>query len=118
MVVVREEDDVDGSDVGQPAVAGTGQYLPLVGDLLSFSDIVSTLNQLGHRYTFSHVPANVFATFFPGAGEVAETLGYFERHTCLGAKSDDRIAVARTVAGRVPPEFPRWARANMLVMAA
>ena len=102
----------------QPTVAGTGQYLPLVGDLLSFSEIVSTLNQLGHRYTFSHVPANVFATFFPGAGEVAEMLGYFERHTYLGAKSEDRIALARMVAGRVPTEFAPWARANMLVMAA
>jgi uncharacterized protein YbjT (DUF2867 family) len=102
----------------QPTVAGTGQYLPLVGDLLSFNDIVSTLNRLGHRYTFSRVPANVFATFFPGAGEVAEMFAYFERHTYLGAKSEDQIALARRVAGRVPTEFARWARANMLAKAA
>ena len=104
--------------LAHPTIAGTGQYLPLVGDLLSFSDVVSTLNKLGHDYTFSRVPPSVFATFFPGAGELAEMFGYFERHTYLGAKSEDQIALARRVAGRVPTEFARWARANMLVMAA
>ena len=43
---------------------------------------------------------------------------YFERHTYLGAKSEGEIALARTVAGKVPTEFARWARANMLVKAA
>jgi uncharacterized protein YbjT (DUF2867 family) len=115
---ITELGDVVVGALAQPAVAGTGQYLPLVGDLLSFSDVVSTLNELGHGYTFSRVPPSVFATFFPGAGELAEMFGYFERHTYLGATSDDQIALARAVAGRVPTEFARWARANMLVMAA
>jgi uncharacterized protein YbjT (DUF2867 family) len=102
----------------QPNVAGAGQYLPLVGDLSSFGDVVSTLNRLGHAYTFTQVPAEVFATFFPGAGEFAEMFGYFERHTYLGAKSEDQIALARTVAGSDPTDFARWASANMLVSAA
>jgi uncharacterized protein YbjT (DUF2867 family) len=102
----------------QPNLAGRGQYLPLVGDLLSFGDVVSTLNRLGHAYTFTQVPANVFATFFPSAGEFAEMFGYFERHTYLGAKSEDQIALARTVAGSVPTDFAHWARANMLAKVA
>jgi len=98
-----------------PDIAGGGQYLPLVGDLLSFNDIVATLNAQGHAYTFSQVPAEVFANFFPGAGELAEMFGYFEKHTYLGAPSDDRIALARKVAGSGATDFASWARSNMPV---
>lgn len=101
----------------RPEIAGRGEYLPLVGDLLSFDDIVATLNGQGHDYTFNRVPADVFANFFPGAGELAEMFGYFERHTYLGATADDRIALARKVAGKRPTDFAAWARTNMPVSA-
>lgn len=96
-----------------PDMAGNGEYLPLVGDLLSFSDVVATLNRQGHHYSFNQVPGNVFANFFPGAGEVAEMFGYFEKHTYLGAISDDRIALANKVAGKRATDFAVWARSNM-----
>ncbi len=96
-----------------PDLAGGGQYLPLVGDLLSFSDIVATLNAQGHAYTFNRVPAEVFSRFFPGAGELAEMFGYFEEHTYLGAPSDDRIALARRIAGSRATNFASWARSHM-----
>lgn len=98
-----------------PEAAGGGQYLPQVGDLLSFNDIVATLNKQGHTYTFNQVPREVFATFFPGAGELAEMFGYFETHTYLGANSDDRIALANKVAGNRATDFATWARSNMPV---
>ena len=44
-----------------------------------------------------HLPAGpreVFATFFPGAGELTEMFGYFEKHTYLGGKFDDQIRLA------------------------
>ena len=97
-----------------PDIAGGGQYLPLVGDLLSFHDIVATLNKQGHAYTFNRVPKEVFATFFPGAGELAEMLGYFEDYTYLGAKSDNRIALAKKVAAAPPSDFATWARSHMV----
>ena len=97
-----------------PDIAGGGQYLPLVGDLLSFHDIVATLNKQGHAYTFNRVPKEVFATFFPGAGELAEMFGYFEDYTYLGAKSDNRIALAKKVAAAPPSDFATWARSHMV----
>jgi uncharacterized protein YbjT (DUF2867 family) len=98
-----------------PDIAGSGQYLPLVGELLSYNDIVATLNKQGHAYTFNQVPREVFATFFPGAGELAEMFAYFADYTYLGVKSDDRIALANKVAGTPPTDFATWARSNMAV---
>ncbi len=39
-----------------PDQAGHGEYLPLVGDLMSFNEIVDTLNQQGHTFSFKRVP--------------------------------------------------------------
>src|SRR5712672_2368911 len=35
---------------------GNGEYLPLVGDFLSFNEIVETLNQQGHKLSVKQVP--------------------------------------------------------------
>src|SRR5882672_2120528 len=56
-----------------PDEAGHGEYLPLVGDFMSFNDIVDTLNQQGHEFSFKQVPKEMFATLFPGGAEIAET---------------------------------------------
>ncbi|SIT53590.1 Putative nucleoside-diphosphate sugar epimerase (fragment) [Mesorhizobium prunaredense] len=74
--------------------AGNGEYLPLVGDFMSFNEIIETLNRQGHEFSFKQVPKDVFATLFPGAAEVAETFSYFEAHTYLGSNSSDEIALA------------------------
>jgi len=50
-----------------PHEAGNGEYLPLVGDFMSFNEIVGTLNRLGHNSSFKQVPKEVFARLFPGA---------------------------------------------------
>src|SRR5258705_12118581 len=55
--------------------AGNGEYLPLVGDLMSFNEIVDTLNRQGHELSFKQVPSQVFATLFPGAAEIAAMVG-------------------------------------------
>ena len=110
---VTELGDIVAGAFSEPLEAGNGQYLPLVGDFLSFNDIIETLNKQGHRYTFKRVPPNVYSTFFPGAAELAEMLGYFEEYTYLGANWDGRIALARKVAGKRPTDFATWARLNM-----
>jgi uncharacterized protein YbjT (DUF2867 family) len=98
-----------------PDQAGHGEYLPLVGDFMSFNEIVETLNRQGHNFSVGQVPKEVFATAFPGAAEVAETFSYFQAHTYLGSDWSDRIALANKIAGRQPSALSTWARVNFPV---
>jgi uncharacterized protein YbjT (DUF2867 family) len=102
----------------QPELAGHGEHLPLVGDFLSFNEIIATLNQQGHKFSFKQVPQEVFAGWFPGAKEIAAMLAYFESHTYLGSDSRDAIALANKVAGRQPTKFAAWARENLATKEA
>jgi uncharacterized protein YbjT (DUF2867 family) len=95
-----------------PEEAGNGEYLPLVGDFMSFNEIVETLNREGHEFSFKQVPKDVFATLFPGAGEIAEMFGYFEAHSYLGSNRYDQIALANKIAGKRPSPLSMWVRAN------
>ncbi len=96
----------------QPELAGHGEHLPLVGDFLSFNEIIATLNRQGHKFSFKQVAREVFASGFPGAADVAAMLAYFEAHTYLGSDSRDAIALANKVAGQQPTKFAAWARKN------
>jgi uncharacterized protein YbjT (DUF2867 family) len=102
----------------QPELAGHGEHLPLVGDFLSFNEIIATLNRQGHKFSFKQVPREVFAGWFPGAKDVAAMLAYFEAHTYLGADSRAAIALANRVADQQPTKFAAWARANFAIPAA
>jgi uncharacterized protein YbjT (DUF2867 family) len=102
----------------RPDQAGRGEHLPLVGDFMSFNEIVVTLNRQGHRFSFKQVPKELFATSFPGAAEIAATFAYFQAHTYLGSDSRDQIALANKIAGRQPTKFSAWARANFPAQAA
>jgi uncharacterized protein YbjT (DUF2867 family) len=102
----------------QPELAGHGERLPLVGDFLSFNEIVATLNRQGHKVSFRQVPREVFSGWFPGAERIAPTFAYFEAHTYLGSDSRDAIALANKVAGRQPTKFAVWARTNFATRAA
>jgi uncharacterized protein YbjT (DUF2867 family) len=95
-----------------PDQAGHGEYLPLVGDFLSFNEIIDSLKQQGHNFSVHQVPKEVFSGFFPGAAEIAEMFAYFQAHTYLGFDSRDQIALANKVAGRQATKFSAWARVN------
>ncbi|EOI3547689.1 NmrA/HSCARG family protein [Cronobacter dublinensis] len=96
-----------------PNIAGQGAYLPLVGDFLSFGEIVETLNHTGQHVTFKQVPLDVYAGFFPGAQALGDTLAYYEKYTYLGPGSHQAaIALANKIAGVHPASFESWARAN------
>ncbi|PJG51717.1 NmrA/HSCARG family protein [Bradyrhizobium forestalis] len=102
-----------------PEETGNGAHLPLVGDFLTFNDLLSALNQLGHQLSFTRVPREVYAGFFPGADALGETLAYYETYTYLGPGShDDEIALANKVAGQAPTTFASWARHNFRLRAA
>jgi uncharacterized protein YbjT (DUF2867 family) len=114
---VRELGNLVAGAFVHPNEAGNGEYLPLVGDFLSFKEIVDTLNRQGHEFSFKQVPTEVFASLFPVAAEIAEMLSYFQAHTYLGSDSHDRIALANKIAGRQPTNFSAWARVNFPVKA-
>jgi uncharacterized protein YbjT (DUF2867 family) len=115
---IRELGDIVAGAFAHPDLAGHGEYLPLVGDFMSFNDIVDTLNRQGHQFSVKQVSREVFATQLPAAAEVAETFGYFQAHTYLGSDWSDRIALANKIAGRQPTNFAGWARVNFSVRAA
>ncbi len=115
---IRELGNIVAGAFAHPDQAGNGPYLPLVGDFMSFSEIVETLNRQGHEFSFKQVPKEVFATTFPGAAEIAATFAWFEAHTYLGSDSRDRIALANKIAGRQPTKFSTWARVHFPVHAS
>jgi uncharacterized protein YbjT (DUF2867 family) len=109
---INELGNIVAGAFAHPDEAGNGQYLPLVGDFMSFDEIVETLHREGHNFSYKQVPKESFANAFPGAKEIAEMFSYWEAHTYLGADSSDRIAFANKIAGREPTRFATWAREN------
>jgi uncharacterized protein YbjT (DUF2867 family) len=109
---IRELGEIVAGAFVHPDQAGHGEYLPLVGDFMSFNEIVDTLNRQGHKFSFKQVPKEVFATLFPGAAEIAEMLSYFQAHTYLGSDLHGRIELANKIAGRQPTKFAAWAQVN------
>src|SRR6266850_2359395 len=112
---IRELGEIVAGAFVHPDQAGHGEYLPLVGDFMSFNEIVDTLNRQGHKFSFKQVPKEVFSTLFPGAAEIAEMLSYFQAHTYLGSNMLGRIELANKVAGAQPTRFSTWARLNVPV---
>src|SRR5580692_5854466 len=112
---ITELGNIVAGALAHPDEAGNGEYLPLVGDFMSFNEIVWTLNRQGHNFNFTQVPADAFATFFPRAAEIGAMFRFFEAHTYLGSESRDRIALANKIAGKQPTRFSTWARLNVPV---
>ncbi|HWX22639.1 MAG TPA: NmrA family NAD(P)-binding protein [Candidatus Binatia bacterium] len=75
---ITELGNIVASAFVQSVQAGNGEYLPLVGDFMNFNEIVETLNRQGNEFSFKQVPKEIFATFFPGAAEIAEMFSYFQ----------------------------------------
>ncbi len=115
---IRELGNIVAGAFAHPDEAGNGEYLPLVGDFMSFNEIIDTFNGQGHKFSFKQVPKEVFAALFPGAAELAEMFSYWEVHTYLGSDSSDRIALANKIAGRQPTKFSTWARVNVPIKEA
>src|SRR5216684_3871738 len=99
---IRELGKIVAGAFAHPEEAGNGEYLPLVGDFMSFSEIVDTLNRQGHKFSVKQIPRKRSLVSSP---EAAETFSYFQAYTYLGSDSSDRIALAKKVAGRQPTKF-------------
>ena len=115
---INELGDIVAGAFARPDEAGNGEYLPLVGDFMSFSEVVDTLNRQGHTFSLRQVSKEEFAPNFLGGAEVADSFLYCQAHTYLGSDSRDRIALANKIAGRQPRTFATWARVNLPIKAA
>lgn len=92
----------------QPDAVGNGGYLSLATELNSFNDILAAFKANGKDYSFTHVPGEVFSTFFEGAKELTEMFGYFEKHTYMGPNSKTRIDLAKQMANDDFLSFREW----------
>lgn len=95
-----------------PDKVGNGSYLALAAELFSFKDVLHAFKANGKDYTFNQVPGTVFSSFFPGAGEIAQMLAYFEAHTYLGPDSEVRIRLAKEVATGAFTPLDAWIKKN------
>src|SRR5450432_3878181 len=96
----------------KPEKVGNGNYLSLATELNSFNDIIKAFKVNGKEYNFSQVPVEVFSTFFEGAKEVAEMLGYFEKYTYMGPNSKPQIELAKEIATKEFVPFREWISQN------
>jgi len=96
-----------------PELVGDGAYLSSAAALMSFGDVVDILNGQGHDLHYVEVPAEVYATFYPGASEIAQMLGYWRDHTYLGPGADEAISLARRVSTTPSTDFTTWAAQRM-----
>lgn len=113
MTDINELGDAVAGAFTQPEKAGQGEYLPVVGDILSFGDIINILNNHGNSLTFQEVPIDVFSSFFPGADELAQMFGYFENYTYMGGEFDSTdFKLEQEISERQPIGFSDWAATN------
>ena len=81
-----------------PGRVGNGSYLSLATDLYSYDDVIAAYKANGRMLSYTQVPAEVFSTFFEGAGEIAQMLAYFEAYTYMGPGAEGRIQLAKEIA--------------------
>lgn len=96
-----------------PDSVGGGSYLSSAAVLTSFQEIADTLGSQGHSFAILEVPPAVYATFYPGAEEMAQMMCYWAKHTYLGPYGDAAIAAARQVSTTPSTEFAAWASDHM-----
>lgn len=95
-----------------PEKVGQGKYLSLATELNSFNDVLDAFKANGKEYSFTQVPGELFASFFPGAKEISEMMAYFEAHTYMGPGSQDQIQLAKEIATGAFTTLHDWIKQN------
>lgn len=95
-----------------PGKTGNGSYLSLASELNSFNDIIAAYKANGKEYSITQVPGDVFSTFFEGAKEITEMMGYFEAHTYMGPGSQTQIQLAKEIATGNFTSLNDWIKQN------
>jgi len=89
----------------QPQTVGEGQHLSFAGDLVSWDDIVTTLNSQGHTLAYSQTSDDPWG--------IRDMFAYMEEHTYFGPDADEKIAFATDVSTKPSTNFASWAKTNM-----
>lgn len=97
----------------QPGLVGRGQHLAPAAELLSWNDLVETLNAQGHDLRAVQVPYEAYDGFFPGASEVREMFQWFEGYTYFGPDAEQKMALANQVYPDGFTSFAAWAAEHM-----
>lgn len=102
---ITELGSVVSGALSQPEAAGSGQHLSLAGDLLSWDDIISSLQSFGHDIWYYEDPDDPWG--------IRDMLDYFTEYTYFGPDADTKIGNARAVADEPFTNFMSWAGTNM-----
>jgi uncharacterized protein YbjT (DUF2867 family) len=97
----------------QPETAGQGQHLSFAGDLLSWDDIMDTLQSQGHNIAYSRIDDDAWDRTFSGADAIRNMFNYFEAHTYFGPNAETDTAAANKITVKPFTNFSDWAEANM-----
>ena len=89
----------------RPESVGDGRRLSFAGDLVSWDDIVATLNSQGHDLAY------IQGTDDPWG--IRDMFAYFEDHTYFGPGAEPRIDAARSATTTPFTDFATWAKSNM-----
>jgi len=114
MAISQNWGNVVAGAFAHPDQAGHGEYLPLVGDFMSFNEIIDTLNRQGYNFSFNQsAKGSLRGSLSWGrrdSGNVrllsgAHVLGFrFARPSC--ARRQNRRPAADKVLGVGSSEFP------------
>ncbi len=96
----------------QPEKVGNGSKLSLAAQQSSFNEILEAFKTNGKEYSFTQVPADVFSTFFEGAGLYAAMFGYIEKYSFMGPDAESQIALAKVTANDTLVSFNEWIKNN------
>ncbi len=90
-----------------------GKTLSMAAGLYSFLDIVNAFNQAGEEYFAVQVPQETFTSFFPGAAEIGQMLGYFEDHTYMGPGSSESLDAGSEIISTPFTPFDEWLKVKL-----
>jgi len=65
------------------------KFIPMAGDHMPVDEYMTQFTEVtGKKARWVQIPREIYATFYPGAGEIAEMFGWFDDYTYFGNNED------------------------------